>query len=55
MYFYTAGVILLKNNRMYVAKEYLDKANVMWKDIVNPNDPGLSSIKALLKTCDKKF
>jgi hypothetical protein len=55
VYFYTAGVILLKNNRNSIAKEFLSKANVMWKDIINPNDPGLSSIKTMLKICDKKI
>jgi tetratricopeptide (TPR) repeat protein len=54
VYFYTAGVLLLKNNRNFLAKEYLNKANVMWKDIVNPNDPGLTSIKNMLKICDRK-
>ena len=55
VYFYTTGSILLKNNKSNLAKEFLRKAHVMWKDIVNPNDPGLSSIKSLLKICEKRI
>ncbi len=54
VYFYTLGMILLKNNKNTSAKANLHKAEVMWKDILNPNDPSLSSLYSLLKICDKK-
>jgi hypothetical protein len=54
VYFYTAGTILLRNNKNTVAKEYLKRAQTLWKDILNPTDPGLTSISNLLKICDKK-
>ena len=55
VYFYTTGSVLLKNNKNSLAKDYLKKAQTLWKDIVNPNDPGLVSVKNLIKSCDKKF
>lgn len=53
VYFYTAGSVLLKNSKNGLAKDYLKKAQALWKDIVNPNDPGLVSVKNLLKACSK--
>jgi hypothetical protein len=54
VYFYTTGIILLKNNKQSVAKEYLMKADTLWKDILNPTDPGLDSIKCLIIQYQKK-
>ncbi len=53
VYFYTAGSVLLKNNKVSQAKEYLIKAESIWKDILSPGDPALSSIKTMLKICKK--
>jgi hypothetical protein len=55
VYFYTTGSILLKNSKNSTAKEFLKKAQSLWKDIVNPNDPGLTSIRNLIKACDRKI
>ncbi len=55
VYFYTTGTILLKNGKHNPAKDYLNKANSLWKDILNPSDPALNSLYSLLKICNKKF
>ena len=55
VYFYTTGVLLLKSNSNQSAREYLNKANVMWKDIVDPNDPGLMSLRNILKLCNSRL
>jgi hypothetical protein len=55
VYFYTTGSILLKNGKNSLAKNFLKKAQALWKDIVNPNDPGLNSVRNLIKACEKKF
>jgi hypothetical protein len=54
VYFYTTGIILMKINKNNLAKEYLNKSNLMWKDILNTNDPVLYSLNTLIKLCDKK-
>jgi hypothetical protein len=54
VYFYTAGMVLLKNNKNSAAKEFLKRAQALWKDILNPTDPGLESLRQMLKLCDKK-
>ncbi len=54
VYFYTTGSILLKNSKNSSAREYLKKAQALWKDILNPIDPGLASVKQLLKISEKK-
>jgi tetratricopeptide (TPR) repeat protein len=55
VYFYTTGTVLLKNNKLSLAKEYLNKANSLWKDILNPSDPVLNSLYSLIKVCNKKY
>lgn len=54
VYFYTLGMVLLKTNKYSHAKAALIKAETLWKDILNPNDPVKSSLSAMLKISDKK-
>lgn len=55
VYFYTTGTVLLKNNKINLAKEYLNKASFLWKDLLDPNDPVLNSLNSLIKICNKKY
>jgi len=52
VYFYTAGIIFIKNNKMKVAKQHLKKAKNLWKDILYLNDPCLISLENFLKLVD---
>jgi phosphosulfolactate synthase (CoM biosynthesis protein A) len=54
VYFYTAGMVLLKTNKNGIAREYLKRAQTLWKDILNPSDHGLESIKSMLNISNKK-
>jgi tetratricopeptide (TPR) repeat protein len=49
VYFYTAGIVFIKNNKMKVAKQHLKKAKNLWKDILYLNDPCLISLENFLK------
>ena len=49
VYFYTAGIIFIKNNKMKVAKQHLKKAKSLWKDILYSNDPCLISLDNFMK------
>ena len=52
-YFYSTGLVLLKNNKNILAKEYLNKALMIWRDILLKSDPVFVSIQNLLKICEK--
>jgi tetratricopeptide (TPR) repeat protein len=52
-YFYLTGVILMKNNKNILAKEYFIRALKIWNDILNKSDPVIASIQAMLKVCEK--
>lgn len=54
VYFYTAGVIMLKQIKKEEAKNYFNKAGVLWKDILNQSDPAINSLNSLMKLCSKK-
>ena len=54
VYFYTAGMLLIKLNKHSIAKDYLNNAVIMWKDYVNPDDPALNLVFSLIKICEKK-
>lgn len=54
VYFYTTGIILLKQLKRDQAKEYLKKAEVLWKDILASDDPSIASLNSLMKICEKK-
>jgi tetratricopeptide (TPR) repeat protein len=54
VYFYTTGMLLLKNGKNSSAREYLNNALVMWKDIVSSDDPAIKSLQAMIKICDKR-
>lgn len=47
VYFYTCGMILLKNKNN-LAKEHLNKAYTLWKDLLSPSDPTLASLNSLI-------
>jgi hypothetical protein len=51
VYFYTYGILLLKNNKS--AKDCFKKAETLWKDILNPNDPTLKSLRDFMKIAQK--
>lgn len=53
-YFYMTGIVLIKLMKKDLAKTYLNEAEAMWKDILNQSDPALSSLRNLIKICDKK-
>jgi len=55
VYFYTTGIVLLKNLKHAIAKQYFSKAEVMWKDILYNGDPALNSLYSMIKICDKKI
>lgn len=54
VYFYTTGIIMLKQIKKDEAKEFFKKAEVLWKDILNQGDPALNSLFSLIKVCGKK-
>lgn len=49
VYFYTAGIIFIKNDKIKVARQHLKKAKNLWKDILYCNDPCLISLDNFLK------
>lgn len=49
VYFYTAGIIFLKNNKLKLAKRSLKKAENLWKDILYNNDPCMISLNNFIK------
>jgi tetratricopeptide (TPR) repeat protein len=49
VYFYTAGIIFMKNNKFKIAKQHLKKAKNLWKDILHSSDPCLISLDNFLK------
>ena len=53
-YFYLCGVIFLKLLKKDKAKEMLLKSESLWKDILSPNDPSISSLNSFIKMCEKK-
>lgn len=52
VYFYTSGIILLKNNKFKNAKQNLFKAENLWKDILYSNDPCMISLNNFMKMID---
>jgi len=49
VYFYTAGIVFFKNNKMKLAKETFKKAEKLWKDILYNNDPSIISLNNFMK------
>jgi len=52
-YFYTTGVTLLKLGKNRIAKQYLTKVEVLWKEILSNKDPVLQTIYSMIKLCEK--
>ena len=52
VYFYTAGIIFIKNNKVKLAKQSLKKAENLWKDILYNNDPCMVSLNNFMKMID---
>jgi hypothetical protein len=53
-YMYTCGMILLKNGKNLLAKQYLTKSESFWKPILSKEDPALNSLYSLIKACETK-
>ena len=49
VYFYTSGIILIKNNKFKLAKQHLKKAEHLWSDILYSNDPCILSLNNFMK------
>jgi len=49
VYFYTVGIIFIKNNKSKLARQSLKKAKNLWKDILYYNDPCMVSLGNFIK------
>lgn len=52
VYFYTLGFSQLKNGKKKKAVGNLEKAKLMWQDIMHSDDQALKSVTELLAMCD---
>lgn len=49
VYFYTVGIVFVKNNKFNLARQSLKKAENLWKDILFNNDPCMVSLTNFMK------
>ena len=52
VYFYTVGVIFIKNCKLKLARQSLKKAEDLWKDILYCNDPCMVSLSNFMKMAE---